>query len=99
MTNAELIDFCREHNACAGGIARLHETGNDLATTWATSVRGDWMLWLAEKMGRRGIQHSVVQHVAYAAILRPTLRLQSGKFKSLPCAYVRRGTKVCGLVE
>ena len=36
-------------NACKE--AREWAKGKDLATAWATCERGDWMLWLAKKVG------------------------------------------------
>jgi hypothetical protein len=54
MQNINIEDFeTLLNNLCACSPAKEWAKGKDLATVWATCERGDWMLWLLEKMAEK----------------------------------------------
>jgi len=50
--NRETIDKLKQRDACEEAIDWL-ETQPDFGTAWATCTRGDWMLWLLERLKGR----------------------------------------------
>ena len=47
----ELKDFLTNHDACASGMKYVESLKWDINSFWAECHRGDWMLWLAQKVG------------------------------------------------
>jgi hypothetical protein len=68
MSNAELTAFLRQHYACANSLEWLGS--RDLAACWAECQRGEWMLWLLERLR---CDRATLRRIACAIVRRTPL--------------------------
>lgn len=68
MTTERWCAWLRSHNACASGYAEAHTRGPQ--EWWATTKRGDWMLWVLRRAGQTD-KATYVQIAIYCAEMVP----------------------------